>query len=154
MPTLAIAPAMNADGRLEILALDTALQTVWHIMQVTPNGNWGAWERLTEGVVGIGQLQVAKNADGRLEWFTGPGSIFYRAQVTPSGNWTGVGGLLGGAVGLSQFAVGANADGRLEVFAVDGDAGLAGDSQRELERLAEAGRRGGPALHRARYQCG
>jgi hypothetical protein len=34
------AVARNADGRLEVFAAGTD-QTVWHIAQVSPGGNWG-----------------------------------------------------------------------------------------------------------------
>ncbi len=60
----------NADGRLEIFALDSA-GALWHTWQTSPGGGWFHWfsSGSPPGVTTDGPLTVAQNADGRLEVF-------------------------------------------------------------------------------------
>ena len=58
----------NADGRLQVFALDTAAGLAWTTVQDAPNGSFGGWSRLFDAA-GLGQIAVGSNADGRLEVF-------------------------------------------------------------------------------------
>src|SRR2546421_313564 len=119
-----IAVGSNADGRVEVFAVDTAAGHVWHTAQTAPNGDFGGWSRLGNAA-GAGQIAVGSNADGRLEVFavdTAAGLAWHIAQTAPNGSFGGWSRLFD-AAGLSRIAVGSNADGRLEVFAVDTAAG-------------------------------
>jgi hypothetical protein len=110
----------NADGRLELFAVDAATGMVRHTWQTTPSGDWTGWYRLGDAV-GLYQLTAAKNADGRLELFgldSASGLVWHTWQVTPGGGWSGW-ARLGDAAGVGRLTVGKNADGRLELFAVD-----------------------------------
>ena len=120
----------NTDGRLEVFALDAAMGLIWHNWQNSPSGSqdWHGWEQLG-GAVGLGQIAVSSNADGRLElfaWDNQTGLAWHVWQNSPSGSqdWHGWERLFD-VVGLGQIAVGSNADGRLELFALDTSAGLA-----------------------------
>src|SRR5437016_6553474 len=124
-----IAVGSNADGRLEVFAVDTADRLAWHIAQTAPNGSFGGWSRLFDAAgltAGPGQITVGSNADGRLEVFTldTAGHVWHTAQTAPNGDFGGW-SQLGGAVGVGQITVISTSSGSLEVFAVDTAAGMA-----------------------------
>jgi hypothetical protein len=114
-----IAVGSNADGRLEVFAVDTAAGLAWHIAQTAPNGDFGGWSQLG-GAVGVGQITVISTSSGSLEVFavdTAAGMAWTIFQDGPNGDfegWVAVGDQLG----LGHIAVGKNADDRLEVCAV------------------------------------
>ncbi|HEX6684771.1 MAG TPA: hypothetical protein VF062_18345 [Candidatus Limnocylindrales bacterium] len=120
------AVATNADGRLEVFANEPSNNNSFNIWQLTPGGGWSGWNNLDHGVLSrwsVHPLQVAANADGRLELFSrkdwgGQGDICHRWQTSPGGGWTATAPCIGGQFDFFfSYAVGRNADGRLEVFA-------------------------------------
>jgi hypothetical protein len=116
----------NADGRLEVFALDATKGSAWHIWQGAPNGAFGSWEIMGDAR-GLSRISVANNADRRLELFAidkAAGLAWHNWQVAPNGGWHGWVRLFD-AVGLGCIVAGVNADGRIEVFATDQGAGLA-----------------------------
>ena len=54
----------------------------------TPGGNWSGWYSLGGW---IDRLDVAKNADGRLEIFArgGDGALWHKWQTAPNNGWSG-----------------------------------------------------------------
>src|SRR5437588_1986690 len=119
-----IAVGSNADGRLEVFAVDTADRLAWHIAQTAPNGSFGGWSWLRDAK-GVGQIAVGKNADGRLEVFavdTAAGLAWHITQDAPNGSFGGWSRLFDAAgltAGPGQITVGSNADGCLDVFTLD-----------------------------------
>lgn len=113
-----IAVANDADGSLEVFAVDRATQELKHIRQTTPNSpDWSEWANL--GGSCRAPVSVARNLDGRLEVFTvraNGSSMSHVWQNRPGGGWSDW-AEMGGAV-QPGAAVGRNKDGRLEVFAV------------------------------------
>ncbi len=114
--------ARNADGRLEVFALDS-VGALWHTWQTSPGDGWFHWPPLGRPLGGASKgLAVTQNADRRLEVFTigNDGAVWHIWQVAANSSWSRwaslghppIGAPLGGPV------VGTNADGRLEVFAV------------------------------------
>src|SRR5262249_35828862 len=86
-----IAIGRNADGRLEVFALDAHSGSAWHCLQAAPGGAFGPWSMLGNAV-GLGHIAVASNADGRLELFaidTAAGLAWHNWQVAPNGGWHG-----------------------------------------------------------------
>jgi hypothetical protein len=78
------AAAQNGDGRLELVAM-AADSSMWHIRQTEP-GTWdgATWNKFYGGNDNLGDLYMARNADGRLEVFgikptksAGAGSIWH-----------------------------------------------------------------------------
>src|SRR5215472_11634420 len=79
---------LNADGRLELFAMGSD-QTLVHVWQKWPNGDWSAWESLGKphptlapsGPDWLGGLAsvpaVGSNFDGRLE-------VFVTAYIDPN----------------------------------------------------------------------
>ena len=116
----------NADGRLEVVAVNTIGQLV-HIWQLTPGGAWGPWDVLgtPPGGIGLSLAIVGQNADGRLEVFAdgSDGGVWHIWQTVPNGGWSSW-DTLGKAGGLATRVgcVGRNADGRLELFAQQANA--------------------------------
>jgi hypothetical protein len=76
------------------------------------------WQSL--GNTSLADIQVATNADGRLEVFglRNDGELFHIWQVKPRSGWSGWESFGGGN---QLIAVGRNWDGRLELFSVAGD---------------------------------
>ena len=112
----------NADGRLEIFALDSA-GALWHTWQTSPGDGWFHWSPLGRPLGGASKgLAVTQNADGRLEVFTlgNDGAVWHIWQVAPNSSWSRWASLAHPPIGapLGGPVVGTNADGRLEVFAV------------------------------------
>jgi len=116
------AAGSNADGRLEVFAIENADGRALHAVQDMPNGSFGSWSQLGDAV-GVAQIEVISTQSGGLEVFAVDGdaglawTIF---QDGPNGNWEGWVNI-GGIKGLKQIAAGKNADGRLEVFTLDAD---------------------------------
>jgi len=111
------ATARNADGRLEIFALEPGGNGIFHRWQTSPNGSWSDWENFGSAAGAV--PTVGQNADGRLEVFAlGPNGAYvaHRWQLQPSGGWSDWENF-GGPAGAAPV-VGQNADGRLEVFAL------------------------------------
>jgi hypothetical protein len=82
----------------------------------------GSWSELYTDKDQLAMLDVARNADGRLEVFgvNGQGHIWHTAQTQPGGPWAGSWSeLYTDKDNLSSLRVAANADGRLEVFGVN-----------------------------------
>src|SRR6266568_3354229 len=111
----------NADGRLEVFALD-APGALWHIWQTSAGHGWFHWFSSGRPQVTPNWLDVIQNADGRLEVFAlaEHAGIWHIWQTSPNGTWSPW-ALLGngGPEGLSHLGVphaARNADGRLEVF--------------------------------------
>jgi ligand-binding sensor domain-containing protein/signal transduction histidine kinase len=113
-----IAVVNDANGALEVFAVDRATQELKHIRQTAPNSPaWSDWEDL--GGSCRAPVSVGRNIDGRLEVFAvraDTNTVAHIWQNHPGGAWSEWTDL-GGAVhpGLS---VGRNKDGRLEVFGV------------------------------------
>src|SRR5229473_723725 len=119
MLLLSLLPSLSAQAQM-------GAGLAWHTAQSAPNGSFGSWSRLGDAV-GVGQIAVGQNADGRLEVFavdTADHLAWHNWQIAPNGAWYGW-EWLRDAKGVGQIAVGKNADGRLEVFATDTAAGLA-----------------------------
>ncbi|MEU8926131.1 RICIN domain-containing protein [Kitasatospora sp. NPDC048545] len=121
------AVARNQDGRLQVFALGTGGK-VYDVAQHTPGQQqWGSsWKPLTGqgtafgGVVSLNNLNVAANADGRLEVFArhSDNSLWHTMQTQPSSvdSWSTPSSL--GGTTINDSAVVANRDGRLEAFSV------------------------------------
>ena len=87
-----------------------------------PRGWVGGWSELYSDNDNLAMLDVARNADGRLEVFgvNAQGHIWHTWQTQPNGGW--VGGwseLYSDNDNLAMLDVARNADGRLEVFGVN-----------------------------------
>jgi hypothetical protein len=106
----------DQDGRIDGFAL-TAGGKCYRFLQSAVNGSSFQWNDI--GANGWQQIELAPNADGRLELFAlVAGEVFHLWQTSPNGAWSGSESM--GAKGIDQIAVGRNADGRLEVFALAG----------------------------------
>ncbi|WP_353114816.1 hypothetical protein [Microbacterium sp.] len=110
----------NADGRLEVFAVDRTTNTIAHRWQTSPNGPWSAWDG-NFGTTAAGASPVgALNADGRMEIFAlapGGASISHKWQQTPGGNWSNwevIGPTAAGAPPVIAKA----GNGKLQVVAV------------------------------------
>jgi hypothetical protein len=119
--------AANADGRLEVFGVKlqpgAAIWHTWHTWQTQPGAAWGgSWSELYSDKDTLTALDVARNADGRLEVFgvDEQGHIWHTWQTQP-GSWDGGSWsqLYSDNESLHTLRVVANADGRLEVFGVD-----------------------------------
>jgi hypothetical protein len=110
--------ASNANGRLEVFALDSNYQ-MEHAYETSANGSWsgfsllGSWHFRSDPVVGV-------NSDGRLEVFAvgTDGALDHIWQLHPSGSggWSSWAGL--GSIIVSAPAVTRNGAGNIEVFAL------------------------------------
>ena len=116
------AVARRPDGRLEQWGLNTRIaggSDVFRRWQVTPGGEWSAWEPV-EGY--LTSIAVATNADGRLEvWganakIAGGDNVFRRSETSPGGEWSSWEAVDGYLTGISMAA---QSDGRLEVTGVN-----------------------------------
>ncbi|MGA5823753.1 hypothetical protein ACPC54_38570 [Kitasatospora sp. NPDC094028] len=131
------AVARNQDGRLQVFVRGTG-DNVYYAAQNKPSqAQWSSWAALTGegtafgGVVSLNNLNVAANADGRLEVFAphSDNSLWHTMQTQPSSfdSWSTPTSL--GGTTLGDSAVVANRDGRLEAFSVHG--ALAHSAQEE-----------------------
>lgn len=113
-------PAVIRDrlGRLHVF-IRWRDDSIRHIMQLAPNGDWTGWESLA-GSETRSDPAVGIHHDGRLEVFVrrGDDHIWRKAQV-PAGGWEPGWSLLGaagtGGIGI-QPVVASNFDGSLDVF--------------------------------------
>lgn len=119
------AVGMNADGRLEVFAVDNNLE-LWHSWQLTAGGDWSAWANLSDPTFGyvLSDPVVVRDAYARLAVFVTESTpngheVAFRNQL--SDGWGAWQGLAPGSdwypIGSPQ--VGVNDDGRLEVFVSD-----------------------------------
>jgi hypothetical protein len=126
--SVAAEPAVsaNADGRLEVFAINKAgaLETIF---QTAPNGGWSGWFSLGGDLEG--RPAAVQNEDGRIEVFarSPAGSLEHAWQDAPNGK-IGSFASLGGSW-TSNPAVARNHDGRLEAFAVAADGSVHHTSQ-------------------------
>jgi hypothetical protein len=125
-------PAGNSDGRLEVFAVDTALN-VRHAWQNEPGSEWpaqwnGSWEPLYPApATSITAVQPARNADGRLELFglDPDGNVWHAWQTAPSNGWNGTWQTLYPDPSAYQSLTAArNADGSLQLFGIDANLNL------------------------------
>ncbi|WP_328966278.1 hypothetical protein [Streptomyces sp. NBC_00239] len=115
-----VAVGRNEDGRLEVFGLGMD-NGIYRIAQDSPNGPWTTGWYGMPGIQGNEQklVEVASNADGRLELFAvdknDAGWHIY--QTAPNGSWSNWSRLTGDNALGSAIGVGRNSDGRLEAFA-------------------------------------
>ena len=57
----------NADGNLELFALEKDTNEIWHVTQSELNDEWDIWSKFNNTAE---KIHIAQNADGRLELFT------------------------------------------------------------------------------------
>jgi hypothetical protein len=80
----------NADGRLELIAVDLG-SSLGHLWQTAPNGGWSGWASYG-GTTSSRMPDVTVHRDGRMEVFTAGVNdrvLYHAAQVAPSTGWTG-----------------------------------------------------------------
>jgi ligand-binding sensor domain-containing protein/signal transduction histidine kinase len=131
-----IAVANDADGSLEVFAVERATQELKRIHQTAPNSpEWSEWTNLggnCRAPVGVG-----RNQDGRLEVFTvraDANSVTHIWQNRPGGSWSDWADL-GGAI-QPGLVVGRNKEGRLEVFGVGAISNNVVHCWQKMERFA------------------
>jgi hypothetical protein len=121
----------DLNGLLEVFGLDSNFQ-VWHDAQSDP-ATWAGWSQLSglpihgggahlsSSSSNPGQLAVARDLDGRLEFFVlGPDHhLLQNAQQSPGGPW-GSWTQLDGPALQPGFVVGQDATGSLTIFAGGG----------------------------------
>jgi hypothetical protein len=110
----------NADGRLEVFAIENGTGRVLHTVQDVPNGSFASWSQLGDAMR-LGPIMVISGITGGQEIFavdTGSGLVWTNWQNGPNGAFEGW-VVVGNRAGFRQVTAGRNADGRLEVFAVD-----------------------------------
>jgi hypothetical protein len=110
----------NADGRLEVFAIEKATGRVLHTVQDVPNGSFGDWSQLGDAT-GVAQIEVISGINGGLMIFavdTGAGFVWANWQNGPNGSFEGW-ATVGNKTGFRRVTAGRNADGRLEAFALD-----------------------------------
>jgi surface antigen len=109
-----IALARNADGRLEVFAVQ-ASGAAMHAWQISAGGAWTAWAPFGGTFTTI---TAEANADGRLEVFaaTADGAVFHRSQITAGSAWTAWDPMEGK---LATLALARSYDGRLRLFGAD-----------------------------------
>lgn len=112
----------NQDGRLEVFAIgsDGAIKQKW---QNVPNGgtDWSNWNsfRLQNGSKAV-DIEVARNADGRLEAFAigSDNQVWQRWQQKVNSKWAAWTPF---GIKASEVDIVQNKDGRLEIFAIRTD---------------------------------
>jgi surface antigen len=109
-----IALARNADGRLEVFAVE-ATGASMHAWQIGAGGAWTGWAPFGGTFTSIA---AEANADGRLEAFAtaADGTIFHRSQVTAGSAWTAWQPMDGK---LASLALARSYDGKLQLFGSD-----------------------------------
>lgn len=119
-----IAVARNADGRLEIFAVQASGASM-HAWQVSAGGAWTGWAPFGGSFTSI---TAEANADGRLEAFAAAadGTIFQRSQVTAGSAWTAWAPVEGR---LANLALARSYDGKLQLFGADASQALYAKSQ-------------------------
>jgi hypothetical protein len=124
--------AQNLDGRLEVFILGDDGQ-LFDLAQSAPNGGWwSSWVDLGPPPPGgpAGNLSVARNLDGRLEFFlrAADNKIYHRWQQGAGGALTPTWASMGGSFAGSPVAA-PNQNGRLEVFVLGRDRSVHHDWQ-------------------------
>jgi hypothetical protein len=113
--------ATNADGRVEVFALDNH-GVLWHDWETSPGGTWSGWYSI--GGHWVGTPRVARNQNGLLQVFVSDvGGRLSTIVQSGATDWGQAFSSLGGTVASGQFLlplfdVATNADGRLELFAI------------------------------------
>jgi surface antigen len=109
-----IALARNADGRLEVFAVEASGASM-HAWQISAGGAWTGWAPFGGTFTSIA---AEANADGRLESFatTADGTLFHRAQITAGSPWTAWEPMEGK---LASVALARSYDGKLQLFGAD-----------------------------------
>ena len=122
-----------ADKRLEVFVQGSDGH-LWHLFQITPNGDWSSWEDLSVhrplSINVAGDIGIGSAADKRLEVFVqgSDGHLWHLFQITPNGDWSSWEDLsvhrplsinVAGDIGI-----GSAADERLEVFVQGSDGHL------------------------------
>jgi len=109
-----IALARNADGRLEVFAVEASGASM-HAWQLSAGGAWTGWAPFGGSFTSIA---AEANADGRLEAAaTAPdGTIFHRSQISAGSAWSGWEPVEGK---LSSLALARSYDGKLQLFGAD-----------------------------------
>jgi surface antigen len=109
-----IAVARNADGRLEVFAVEASGASM-HAWQLSAGGAWTGWAPFGGTFTNIA---AETNADGRLEAFAtaADGTVFQRSQITAGSAWTAWEPIEGKLAGI---ALSRSYDGKLQLFAAD-----------------------------------
>ena len=100
----------------------TACPAPTNTCQYAPPASAGGWAELYSNTDSLVMLDVASNADGRLEVFgvNAQGHIWHTWQTAPNNGWAGGWSeLYSNTDSLTSLKVARNADGRLEVFGVN-----------------------------------
>lgn len=115
----AIAIVNDAEGRLNIFAVDRASKSILFIQQQQINSrDWSEWRNLG-GTVGA-PIAVGQDVDGRLEVFAQDAAshrLKHLWQTNTGGEWSAWSTVPTSAV-VEDMVVARNKDGRLELFAV------------------------------------
>jgi kumamolisin len=114
----------NRDGRLEVFAQAADDASVVHSWQNVPSGGWTGWYSLGGAVTS--DVSVARNSDGRLEFFAldPAGNLVHTWQLSPGGGWYGplsLGQPGERLRGVPQTAT--NTDGRVQALVPGSSAG-------------------------------
>jgi surface antigen len=109
-----IALARNADGRLEVFAVEASGASM-HAFQISAGGAWTRWAPFGGTFTNIA---AETNADGRLEAFAtaADGTVFHRSQITAGSAWTAWAPM---EAKLASLALARSYDGKLQLFAAD-----------------------------------
>jgi surface antigen len=109
-----IAVARNADGRLEVFAVQ-ASGAAMHAWQISAGGAWTGWAPFGGTFTTI---TAESNADGRLEAFAAAadGTVFHRSQITAGSAWSAWEPMEGR---LATLALARSYDGKLQLFGAD-----------------------------------
>jgi surface antigen len=109
-----IALARNADGRLEVFAVQASGASM-HAWQISAGGAWTGWAPFGGTFASI---TAEANADGRLEAFAtaADGTVFHRSQITAGSAWTAWAPMEGR---LASVALTRSYDGKLQLFGAD-----------------------------------
>jgi hypothetical protein len=112
----------NSDGRQECFWVNSVPGEVWHQYERSPGGSWSGAESL--GGVATSGIDVAQNADGRLEIFVrAAGADLAHKWQLPTGGWSAW-DTLGGAIAYGPEVTGPWAytiDGRIYVDVIGTD---------------------------------
>ncbi|WP_203913001.1 hypothetical protein [Rhizocola hellebori] len=106
----AVVAQTNADGGIDLFALDGGGRAMWRTQQIT---GWSAWTVLDGSFTA---LTAGRNKDGRLEVFgaSSTGRVMHRSQIAVGSGiwapWVPFTGL------LRSLAAETNLDGRMELF--------------------------------------
>lgn len=98
LQALCLAIRSNADGRMEVFALEQTARSVWHTWQVAPNSpfqfqnGFPYWENFGWPLGSVRlycPLAAGQHADGRVDLFGvgEDGNLWSRSQVAPSDGW-------------------------------------------------------------------